>query len=336
MAQNHAKAVDMKQTILENLKVLRNIEKTNGQKFKVIAYSKVIKQLETHDKPITSVEDLQSISGIGKGIKEKIEEIIKSGYTEKTKEALDKTSAQGAIMAAMESLTQIMGVGPVKAKELIEQHKIVTIDELRNRLDLLNDKQRMGLKYHDDFMKRIPRAEMDKHFAFIEDAVKSADKDLIFEMTGSYRRGLKDSGDIDVLVTYRGDNVAKAEAAFRNIIEHLRKKKYLADDFAFGDKKYNGVCRLPRHRSYRRIDIMYTEPERFPFALLYFTGSQDFNIGMRKKALELGYSLNEYGLKETGGKKDDTIAHQFHTEQDVFKFLGMEYVAPKDRVKVMS
>ena len=44
------------------------------------------------------------------------------------------------------------------------------------------------------------------------------------------------------------------------------------------------------------LDIIETTKEDYPFALLYFTGSGPFNVKMRKQALSLGYSLNEYGL----------------------------------------
>ena len=47
----------------------------------------------------------------------------------------------------------------------------------------------------------------------------------------------------------------------------------------------------------RRIDIMYTKPQEYPFAILYFTGSMEFNVKMRGELLEKGLSLNEYGIK---------------------------------------
>jgi DNA polymerase/3'-5' exonuclease PolX len=35
--------------------------------------------------------------------------------------------------------------------------------------------------------------------------------------------------------------------------------------------------------------------------LLYFTGSKNFNIFLRKKAIEMGLSLNEYSLSDKKG-----------------------------------
>ena len=37
--------------------------------------------------------------------------------------------------------------------------------------------------------------------------------------------------------------------------------------------------------------MIYTKKENYPFALLYFTGSGQFNVEMRNHAISLGYYL---------------------------------------------
>ena len=82
--------------------------------------------------------------------------------------------------------------------------------------------------------------------------------------------------------------------------------------------------------TFRRIDIMITKPAEYPFAILYFTGSKEFNTKMRQHALDLGYSMNEYSLTSTedGTNIDE---NQFKVEKDIFKFLHLEYVDPSKR-----
>ena len=48
---------------------------------------------------------------------------------------------------------------------------------------------------------------------------------------------------------------------------------------------------------------------------------------MRQHALDLGYSMNEYSLTSTedGTNVDE---NQFKVEEDIFKFLHLEYVDP--------
>jgi DNA polymerase/3'-5' exonuclease PolX len=114
----------------------------------------------------------------------------------------------------------------------------------------------------------------------------------------------------------------------------LISKKYIKDTLAYGKKKFMGYCKLPKHKTHRRIDILYSDPNKYPFALLYFTGDYSFNIAMRNIAQSKGYSLNEYGfLYTTGDKKGEYVNKNFLNETDIFNFLEIEYVEPKNRNK---
>ena len=326
---------DFKQAILDNLKAMRKIEMDNKQRFKVIAYSKAIKSIEDVKGPISNMEILAKAPHIGEGIRKKILEIMETGALAAAAPVIQNVADEKAV----ELLQEVMNIGPVKARDLVYNHGIKTIEALKaSAASLLNEKQLAGLKHYEDFKKRIPRAELDKHNAFIKaviddvnsKALAAGDNDPItFEIAGSYRRGAKTSGDIDVLISC--DSCSKAIA---QIVHALTAKKYIVETFANGDGKFMGGCKLPRHRTVRRLDIVFLPKEKFAFALLYFTGSQLFNINMRKKALELGYSLSEHGLKHaTGPNKGQFVSSKrmFHTEKDVFDFLEMPYVAPSDR-----
>ena len=99
---------------------------------------------------------------------------------------------------------EIYGVGPKKAKELIDAG-ITSIEQLRGKPELLNDIQRVGLKYYEDILQRIPRAEIDDYKHVFS---KEFSTDSHFEIVGSYRRGALDSGDIDVIITSTDPNVS--------------------------------------------------------------------------------------------------------------------------------
>lgn len=314
-------APDVRALLIAKLTEMRNLERTNKQYFKVKAYNAVIDQLAASQKPIYSIEDLASFEHIGKGIKDKIQQIIETGSIEGINETDLETTK------VVDLLSKIYGIGVVKATELYKDHGIKTIEDLQlpENQALLNDKQLLGIKYYDDIEKRIPRKEMDKHRDLIASIMKIFPKTK-YEIAGSYRRGKPDSGDIDLIIS------SSEKWTLADIIKEFKAKNYLKDDLAIGDKKYMGMCKLPRFKTCRRIDILYTEPERYPFAILYFTGSQNFNVNMRNIALGKGYSLNEYGLKPIGGKKDDQIDHVFRSEQDIFYFLGMKWVDPIARL----
>ena len=72
----------------------------------------------------------------------------------------------------------------------------------------------------------------------------------------------------------------------------------------------------------------------YPFALLYFTGSKEFNTGMRERALKMGYTLNEHGFsKMEGRKKGAKVDKAFPNERAIFDFLQMKFKEPHERTE---
>ena len=157
----------------------------------------------------------------------------------------------------------------------------------------------------------------------INNVIKLIDINIEFEIVGSYRRKNKDMGDIDILI--------KDTENFKlnELIDKLKEKKYIIETLANGKNKFMGICKLSDIQSARRIDILVANESYYYFALLYFTGSYQFNILMRRKALEKGYSLSEYGLKDI--KTDKLIELEVKSEEKIFEILDMKYVIPSNR-----
>jgi DNA polymerase beta len=310
---------DFKPLILRELETLRREELANKNFIKERAYAKVIKGIQPIDYPILIWEDLKNVSGIGKKIESKIKEILREGYLFRAQEI--RVHPRTAII---EELMTVHGIGGSKAKELY-QAGIRGIKDLEKYPELLNESQRIGLRYYDDFRKRIPREEMDLHARVLKEA--TANSPFRFEVVGSYRRGANSSGDIDVLLTLP-PSVKNPITLFYDLIQSLREGGYLTDTLAEGVKKYMGVAKIPYH-PYRRIDLLLTPQIEYPYALVYFTGTKAFNIRLRLAALEKGYSLSEYGLvSKVKRKENDKI---FLTERDLIEFLLGKWVQPTDR-----
>jgi NAD-dependent DNA ligase/predicted nucleotidyltransferase len=144
---------------------------------------------------------------------------------------------------------------------------------------------------------------------------------------GSYRRGALTSGDIDIIITNKDNNVE----AYTKFFEELVKEKIIIEVLTKGKTKSLTIAQLPDHIP-RRVDFLYTSPKEYAFALLYFTGSKIFNTVQRQRALELGYTLNEHGLNYMkDGKKGGPVNHDFPDEKSIFSFLGMKYKEPQER-----
>ena len=74
---------------------------------------------------------------------------------------------------------------------------------------------------------------------------------------------------------------------------------------------------------------MFTKPDEYPFAILYFTGSAEFNVRMREDLLKRGLTLNEYSLKDSETKKK--VDHVFNNEKDIFEYIKYDYSEPENR-----
>jgi len=316
-------SVDFKPTILSALDTMRLGElAAEGGKFKALAYKKAIDSIRRFEGTVTSAEQLKGVDGVGKKIYDKIVEILATGRlasAERMKERSD--------VGAMEALLGVHGIGPVKAKDLIKAG-ITTIALLRAEVakdpSVLNDTQKLGLKYYEAGLERIPRAEMIQHETLLKSLLPPT---LSGTIVGSYRRGAANSGDIDMLVSY-DPSVSEKDAgkAFKTLVSGLG-GAYTVEKLAGGAKKWMGYIHTAGATP-RRLDLLLTPPDEYPYAILYFTGSDKFNVAMRKYALTLGYSLSEHGIKVIKAKEVPLL----RKEEDIFAFLGLRYIPPTERV----
>ena len=90
-----------------------------------------------------------------------------------------------------------------------------------------------------------------------------------------------------------------------------------------------GFMRVPEHPWAVRLDVRAVPHTRYVPALMYFTGSKDENIRLRRKALSLGYQLNEYGL--TAVKPGAVPVPVCVNERAVYAALGEAFVEPEGR-----
>lgn len=207
-------------------------------------------------------------------------------------------------------------------------------------LKYLNYGQLIGIKYFHDIEKRIPRKEITKIKEVVEKLLKLMNNKIIMEVCGSYRRGCKDSGDIDILITHpdyktSSDTFNQNKNILTILICHLQTINFLKDHLTIdGKTKYMGICKIKD--IYRRIDIRFIPYDSFPCALLYFTGSANLNKEMRQKAQMKNYKLSEYSLSKMEFNKKTNKLEEYEiipikSESDVFEYLDMTYKLPTER-----
>ena len=300
---------------------LHNIMMSKGEPFRARAYKNAETTIVNFPDTITDPKkQLNGLPGIGATILNKLEEYKETG----TISILEKERNNPANI-----LAEIYGVGPKKAKELVAAG-ITSIAKLRENTKELNDKQKIGLKYYEDIQKRIPRKEIEEFDQLFNKIFKSVTPEgSKFEIVGSYRRGAKNSGDIDIIITNNENN----KMAFDKVLDVLIKDNIITEVLSRGKTKSLTLVQIKKDGPIRRVDFLYSSPEEYAFTLLYFTGSKIFNTIVRQRALKLGYTLNEHSLSYfTKGVKGQKVEHEFPSEKSILNFLGIKYQNPEDRI----
>ena len=323
--------------LLTRLQQILTIKKEH---FRANAYKKAAEAILMYPEDITNPDQISHLKGIGSTILEKLHEYVDTGKINYIQQFENNP---------INVLTKVHGIGIKNAEDLIKKG-IDSISKLRDNTDLLNKTQKIGLKYYDDILKKIPRTEIDN----FKKILQSIDfKNIKYEIVGSYRRGLPESGDIDIILTTVGEVDPKLNI-LRSFVDKLIEKNIIIYEFAKGKFKNLALARLTPGGIARRVDFLYTLPENYAFAILYFTGSKDFNTAQRRHAIKMGYSLNDKHIsrlpekskkqtkqtKETKQTKQQTqlakqsliVSKYFPDEQSIFKFLNLQYVEPQNRI----
>ena len=354
--------LDRRSDIIESFKLLIKNEETKKEanwQFKRKAYKQIVDILLASNEKIISTDIALEVLRKG-GAKFEGEEayFIKNGeYKNASMQKINEIIKTGTLsvlfdiaedpkIKAITELTKIPEIGPSKAEKLYALG-ITNIAELtdayKKNKELLNNKQVIGLIYYADLEKRIPRSEMDdwnKFFNVILNLtlknIKVKPSGVKMELVGSYRRKAESSGDIDILLTT--SDIAEGKKLMTSFVKELLKTDNLSSDLVFssGTTKFMGLGKIENY--YRHIDIFYYSEKEYPFAILFATGSGQFNIEMRADAIKKGYSLSEKeliyrnGTKITSEEYIEKIGKEYPLEEkDIFNFLKLKYIEPKNR-----
>jgi DNA polymerase/3'-5' exonuclease PolX len=311
----------------------KNFVRTNEFRIRSLKTGlRFIKSLQFEIKTINQIDELK-IEGIGKGIKDRIKEIITTKKLTEIDEICKNIDCENLNKTSLkDELLSIIGVGDSLVDKLLSEYKITSVSDF---IKLVKSKElsvsktvELGIKYYKKLKFNIPRQEITKTLDYLLKEFEKIDSSLIIQICGSYRRQKLTSNDIDLLITTPfiiNENISEIINLMQKIISHFHKNNFLIDDMTpKPTNKYMGICKYEKF-PFRRIDIRFIPLISWFPATLYFTGSKEFNQKMRIIAKKLGYKLNEYGLY-----KNNKMIY-VESEEEIFKLLGMKYLEPHQR-----
>lgn len=315
----------MNKNLIDEFVALQNYYRTQDDKGRTIAYGKAISALRMIDVKITNVNQIKGIRGIGPKVIDKVKEYLERGkisVAETAKKELQKERKLSEKETILKDLETVWGIGPIKAQKLYEEG-VKSIKDLQKKTHLLTDQQKIGLKYREDLQQKVQRVTITSLYIIMRTYLdKEYGKNSYnMEIAGSYRRGAKESGDIDCLLSSKVFNLKDAVKLFQ-------KKNIITDILSMRKEKFMGIVHCPSGGLYIRLDIEFVDEDEWGTALLYFTGSKGFNVYMRAEAKRKGMLLNEHGLYDI--KTGEKVLN-YPSEKDVFTEIGMKYVAPEMR-----
>jgi DNA polymerase beta len=301
--------------------------------FRISSFNKTINLIAKFKVALITASQLIGIPGFGKGTIDRINQIIINGFLPEVKELEKKYTTQIKKNNAINELVSVIGIGKIIASELVEKYGVTSLKDLQIRVKSktidVNDKIKLGLKYVGKYETKISRKIITKIYNIIYNIAHVSNSDLIITICGSYRRGLPESSDIDVLIcdfnVLFKEDLANS-TVLNDFINTLKKNHIITDDITSSKvtTKYMGFCKYEEKKY--RIDIRFIPLESYYTALIYFTGSYQLNTMMRTNAKKLGFKLNEYGLYD---KNNTQII--ISSEKDLFDILKINYLEPEQR-----
>lgn len=304
---------------LARIGTLLEIEGANV--FRVRAYREGARVVEGHEQALASLVDapgaLEELPGIGKGIAQHIRDLTATGHTPLMDELLAKYPEE------VVGFTELQGLGPKRVRTLFDALGITTRAALAEAAGAgrLRDLPGFGEKVEQTVLKALATAAAFSGRMLLAKAwplahalaerIRAVRGVTQVEIAGSFRRRRDTVGDLDLLACGgSSDEVMQALVTHSDVVEVLGQ-----GETKTSVRLHNGL----------QVDLRHVPEGAFGAALLYFTGSKEHNIELRRIAIEKGLSLNEYGLT-----RGDTVVAA-RTEQEVYAALGLAWVPPELR-----
>jgi DNA polymerase (family 10) len=261
------------------------------------------------------------LPGIGRTIEAKIVEAVEDG------EIHALTKRRREVPGEVGAFLRLPGLGPKTAARIWHELGVTTVAELhaaaqQGRLRTLPG---LGERSEEKILRALEQGDAEEQprrgllgtglpvVRGVVEALRAHPAAVEVSEAGSVRRRRETFRDLDVIAT--ASDPAALTAFFTTLPGVL-------EVVAHGETKATVVTQQGL-----RLDLRVVPPECYGDLLQHFTGSKEHNIAMREEAVRRGLSISEYGVTvlDTGEVK------AFATEEELYAFLGYQFVPPELR-----
>lgn len=320
---------------------------------RALAFRQASCVLKALPRKVAHINEVAHLHRIGRHSAQVIEDILRNGFSLEVEDCKKNEWFQ-----CIELFTTIYGCGTATADKWYKLGLRTIADVQRQSREIsLTDTQRLGLQYYDHLSVPVSReeAEVVRDYVFSQAAVCSPGTTV--EVVGGYRRGKPFGHDIDLLLSHSEREVT--DSLLDTLVDHLKRQNVVIDvqkftskgqeerhrsgvfdslDKAFCILKLDGATvdyktevaeeSCPRAELIRRVDLIIAHHDQYPFALVSWTGSKQFNRSLRRYSdKELNMSVTAHGIYD----RSKLSYVPATSEEEVFSILKLDYLQPWQR-----
>lgn len=316
--------------LLEQVSTLLEL-KEGSNAFEVRAYqnaARAVSSLEGDIEELSRTGKLKGTPGLGATLIKRIDEMVKTGTLAFYDELVKETPAVKLAML------RISGVGPKKINAIYSQLQVNSLDELvkacqEHKVAALagfgtktEDKILQGIAFLAQHADRHLYSEAEEQAQQVQEALATVPGIVRMQVAGSLRRKRETVKDIDMVISVADDVGEAVRAQIMDVftsqpgIKAITGKGPTKSSVVLG----NGI----------NMDLRVVGDSQFPYTLHHFTGSKEHHIPLRRRALSLGMTINDYGLFR-GKEADPANLVPCKDEHEFYAALGLDYIEPELR-----
>jgi len=311
--------------LAEQFELLADLMELEGaDSFRVGAYRKAAARIRETPSSVAQLAldgKAKLLQGIGKTIEGKIVEVVDDGEIH----ALTKRKAE--VPAEVATFMRLPGLGPKTARRIWKELGITTVEALKAAAEAqqLRGHAGIGPGTEEKVAAALARPQaaqgprrallgttLPKLRAVVQ-VLQEHPAAVEVSLAGSARRMRETVRDLDIIATATDPTA---------LIDYFCRLSWVVDVAARGPTKATVVS-----HDGLRFDLRVVPPESYGNLLQHFTGSKAHNVALREDAVRRGLSVSEYAVTvvETGEE------HRFAREEDVYRFLGYDWIPPELR-----